>query len=59
MFKANVGLLDRIIRVVLGLALIIAAATGTIGWWGWIGVVPLLTAFVRFCPLYTILGFRT
>jgi hypothetical protein len=59
MFKSNIGSLDRIVRVVLGLALIIAAATGTIGWWGWIGVVPLLTAFVSFCPLYAILGFRT
>ncbi|HQS89837.1 DUF2892 domain-containing protein, partial [Polaromonas sp.] len=40
----NVGGIDRMLRVVIGLTLIALAATGTVGWWGWLGVVPLLTA---------------
>jgi fatty acid desaturase len=57
--KSNVGGIDRILRVVLGLALIGMAAFGVIGAWGWIGVVPLLTAALGFCPLYTMLGFSS
>jgi hypothetical protein len=56
--KANVGNLDRILRIVLGVGLIAWAATsGPV--WAWIGVVPLATALFRFCPLYTVLGFST
>ena len=54
--KANVGGIDRIARIVVGLALIALAATGTVGAWGWIGVVPLLTGLIRWCPLYPLLG---
>jgi hypothetical protein len=57
--KSNVGGIDRILRVVLGLALIGMAAFGVIGAWGWIGLVPLLTAAMGYCPLYTVLGFST
>lgn len=57
--KANVGGIDRVLRIVIGLALIAMAATGTIGAWGWIGVVPLATAALGFCPLYTVLGFSS
>jgi len=57
--KSNVGGIDRILRIVLGLGLIGLAATGTVGAWGWIGVVPLATAAFGFCPLYTALGFST
>lgn len=57
--KINVGSADRIMRIVLGLVLIALAATGTIGLWGWIGVVPLLTGIFRFCPAYTLLGMNT
>lgn len=57
--KTNVGGLDRILRIVIGLVLIGLAATGTIGAWGWIGVVPLATAAMGFCPLYTMLGFSS
>jgi hypothetical protein len=56
--KANVGGIDRILRIVIGLALIALTVTGTIGAWGWIGVVPVLTAALGFCPLYTVLGFQ-
>ena len=54
--KANVGGIDRILRIVVGLALIALAATGTVGAWGWIGVVPVLTGVFRFCPSYPLLG---
>jgi Protein of unknown function (DUF2892) len=57
--KSNVGGIDRILRVALGLVLIGLAATGTVGVWGWIGVVPLATAALGFCPLYTVLGFSS
>ncbi|MHB2165565.1 YgaP family membrane protein [Alsobacter sp. R-9] len=56
---ANVGGIDRILRIVVGLALIVLAATGTVGLWGWIGVVPLATALMGFCPAYTLLGLNT
>jgi hypothetical protein len=57
--KTNVGNIDRILRVVLGVVLLALMFTGKIGVWGWIGVVPLLTAGMGFCPLYTVLGFST
>lgn len=56
---ANVGNADRIVRLILGLALIAMTLTGTIGLWGWIGVVPLATSFAKFCPAYAIFGIRT
>ncbi len=59
----NVGSADKIIRIVVGLALIAFALSGPadIGWkWvGWIGVVPILTALMGWCPAYSILGLRT
>ncbi len=57
--KVNVGGIDRMLRIVLGLVLIALTLTGTIGVWGWIGVVPLATAAFGFCPLYTLLGFSS
>ena len=55
----NVGSIDRILRIVLGIVLIGLALTGSIGVWGWVGVVALATAFVRICPVYSILGLKT
>lgn len=55
----NMGTVDRVARVVIGGGLVALAATGNIGLWGWIGVVPLLTAVVGWCPAYTMLGFNT
>jgi type IV secretory pathway TrbD component len=54
----NVGNIDRNIRIVIGIA---ALALGLIyqSWWGLIGIVPLATAGMNFCPLYTILGMST
>jgi hypothetical protein len=57
--KLNVGGIDRALRVIVGLVLIVLAATGQVGWWGWLGVVPLMTGVMRFCPLYTMLGFSS
>lgn len=57
--KINVGGIDRIGRIVVGLVLIALALTGTVGAWGWIGVVPLLTGAVGFCPLYPLIGLNT
>jgi hypothetical protein len=57
--KINEGTIDRTLRVVAGLVLIGLAATGTIGVWGWIGVLPLLTGIIGFCPGYAIFGMST
>ena len=54
----NIGLIDRLLRAALGVALIAWALTGG-PVWAWIGVVPLLTAAVSICPLYSVLGIRT
>lgn len=55
----NTGTLDRTIRAVVGLALLAATFTGAIGVWGWIGLVPLVTAIIGWCPPYAILGINT
>nr|WP_199064113.1 DUF2892 domain-containing protein [Chromobacterium sp. ASV5] len=57
--QANVGSVDRIIRVVVGAALILAALLGLVGPWGWLGVVPLATGLFRFCPAYLPFGFNS
>jgi O-antigen ligase len=57
--KGNVGTTDRIIRVLAGLVLIALTLTGTIGLWGWLGVVPLATGLVGWCPPYALLGIST
>lgn len=55
----NVGQTERVIRIVAGLALMGAAYTGHLGAWAWIGVVPLLTGLVGWCPPYALLGINT
>lgn len=57
--QANVGTLDRVLRVLVGLVLIGLALTGTIGAWGWIGLLPLATGLLRYCPAYSLFGWRT
>lgn len=57
--KLNVGGIDRIARIAIGLVLIGLAATGTVGVWGWLGLVPLATGAIGWCPPYAILGFNT
>ncbi|WP_420134162.1 YgaP family membrane protein [Rhodopseudomonas sp.] len=56
--SANVGMIDRLLRAIVGIGLIYWALTGG-PIWAWIGVVPLLTAAVGFCPAYTLFGIRT
>ena len=55
----NVGGIDRILRVVVGLALIVAAAVHYVGGWGYVGVVPLATGIIGWCPVYRLLGMKT
>jgi hypothetical protein len=57
--KTNVGGIDRIARIVIGALLIVLTLMGTIGVWGWIGVVLLATGLLKTCPAYSILGFNT
>jgi len=57
--KTNVGGMDRILRIVIGLVLIALTVTGTIGVWGWLGVVPLATGAIGWCPPYAIFGWNT
>ena len=52
----NVSHFERIMRTVTGLTFVMAAATGFIGQWGWIGLAPLLTGIVGVCPVYKLLG---
>ena len=59
MFKTNVGGIDRIARIAGGLVLLGLAATGTIGMWGYLGIVPMATGLMRSCPLYAIVGLNT
>lgn len=57
--KPNVGGVDRILRIVIGAGLIGATLAGALPVWGWVGIVPLATGLVGFCPLYPVLGFST
>ncbi len=56
---SNVGGIDRILRIVLGVVLVALAATGTVGVWGWLGLVPLATGLLGWCPPYSLLGINT
>ena len=57
--NANVGGIDKILRIVAGLALIAMAVMGVGAPWTWIGVVPLVTGLIGWCPAYTIFGLNT
>jgi Inner membrane protein YgaP-like, transmembrane domain len=57
--QSNVGTIDRILRIVAGIVLISLVFLGPKTAWGWIGVVPIATAFIGFCPAYRLLGIRT
>ena len=57
--KINEGVIDRSPRVIGGLVLIGLAATGTIGMWGYIGIIPLVTGAVGMCPIYSLLGINS
>jgi hypothetical protein len=55
----NVGSLDRFLRIIVGLGLIALVFVGPKTEWGWIGIIPLVTAFAGFCPAYRLLGMNT
>jgi len=55
----NVGGIDKTLRIVVGALLIILALTGTIGVWGWIGIIPLATGLLGTCPAYLPFGIKT
>ena len=57
--KLNIGGFDRTFRVLLGGGLVAAAALGVLPVWGWVGLLPLVTGLVAFCPLYSLAGFNT
>lgn len=57
--KNNVGGIDKILRIIVGIALIAATALGYLPIWGYIGIVPLATGLIGFCPLYPLLGLST
>ena len=57
--KTNIGGMDRVIRIVVGLGLIALVFVGPKAAWGWVGVVPLLTGLFRFCPFYPLIGLNT
>ncbi|MFY8196087.1 DUF2892 domain-containing protein [Novosphingobium sp. B1] len=59
MFRTNVGGIDRLLRIILGLVLIALVFIGPQTPLGWLGVVPLLTGLLRTCPLYSLLGMNT
>jgi len=59
MSQLNIGNIDRTLRIMAGLVLIGLSAFGTIGAWGFVGIVPLLTGVIGLCPLYRLLGVST
>ena len=58
-FAKNMGGIDRIARFIIGALLVVLAITGTIGVWGWIGIILVVTAFINFCPIYSVFGIKT
>ncbi len=56
---ANVGAVDRMLRIIVGVVLIAAAALGYFAPWGYIGIIPLATGLVSFCPAYRLFGLST
>lgn len=59
MFTTNVGNLDRIVRIVVGLGLLALVFVGPQTPWGLIGIVPLVTGLTRKCPAYSLIGVDT
>ena len=57
--QCNVGKTDKLLRIGAGIALLGLGSSGVIGWWGLIGVVPLATGLLNWCPAYTLLGIKT
>ncbi len=56
MFKNNVGTMDRMFRILLGLVMIAMVFFGPKSAWGWVGLVPLITGLAKTCPIYSLFG---
>lgn len=50
--NCNIGCFERSLRILVGAVLVTLTVTGNIGLWGWLGLIPLVTGVVRFCPVY-------
>ena len=59
MIQTNVGTIDRTLRIAVGASLVILTVTGQIGAWGWLGLVPMATGLLRWCPAYLPFGLST
>jgi hypothetical protein len=59
MGQRNIGTIDRLLRIVIGIVLVALVFVGPRTPWGWIGLVPLLTALIGTCPLYSLIGLKT
>ena len=59
MLQHNIGTIDRTLRIVIGLILLSLIVIGPRTWWGLVGVIPLATAILKTCPLYSLLGVST
>lgn len=57
--KCNVGGVDRVFRIAVGALLVGLAASNLVGWWCWLGFIPLATGLFRFCPAYPLLGINS
>ncbi len=57
--NTNIGSIDKILRIIVGLILISLVFIGPQTRWGWIGIIPLATALINWCPLYSLLGIST
>ena len=55
----NVGTIDRAARVILGIIIVTLTALGKISPWGWLGVMLIITGAIKFCPAYSLFGFKT
>jgi hypothetical protein len=59
MFKSNVGSVDRMLRIILGIGLLAMVFVGPQTPWGWFGLVPLITGLLTTCPVYSLLGWNS
>jgi len=59
MFNRNIGSVDRVLRLLVGIALLAMVFVGPQTPWGWTGAVLIVTALINFCPLYRLFGIRT
>lgn len=57
--KRNIGNIERIVRIVAGLGILSLTFVGPQSWWGLLGIMPLLTGIVGWCPPYALLGINT